>query len=159
MSLIPSLVMYSWFGGSTALKVPRFLVSTVASTGMANPRYPMLVLALSLCPMGKYLSLPLWDLVRLYARALTSQYMHTKSVYVWMGLQTYIAPFVNGSHTLRHIPKFVGFLCEYKGNWQRCVLCSPETYGKLIYHTRSVNCLNHSQTLGLHVCTGLKIPM
>ncbi len=46
-----------------------------------------------------------------------------KCAYVWTGLRTCAAPSTNGSHTIRHEPKFVSFLHEHKENWMRHVLC------------------------------------
>ncbi len=43
--------------------------------------------------------------------------LRTKCAYVWMGLRTCAALSENSSHTIRHEPKFVGFLREHKENW------------------------------------------
>ncbi len=43
--------------------------------------------------------------------------LRIKCTYVWMGLRTCTAPSTNSSHTIRHEPKFVGFLREHKENW------------------------------------------
>ncbi len=62
-----------------------------------------------------------------YARArrlvhrLLANSSRTKCAFVWMGLQTFAVPSANGSHTIRHEPNFVCFLCEHKENWMRQV--------------------------------------
>ncbi len=71
--------------------------------------------------------------------------MRTRCAYMWTGLQTCTVPSANGSHTVRHEPKFVGFLHKHKRNCMCCVdrfvLCSLQVRRKLIYHMPSANCL------------------
>ncbi len=45
----------------------------------------------------------------------------TECAYVWTGLQTCAAPSANALHTVRHKPKFVGFLHKHKENLMRRV--------------------------------------
>ncbi len=54
----------------------------------------------------------------------------TKCLYVWMWLHTCAALSVNGSCTIHHKPKFVGFLHEHKGHCEHHIdwvfhVCEP----------------------------------
>ncbi len=95
-------------------------------------------------------------------RKLLTNGSRTKCTYVWTGLRTCAMPSVNGSHTVRHEPKFVSFLRKHKENWMRRVsfpctsfLCSPQVRGKLI------NCapLTHRMRTAQHVSSALVYTM
>ncbi len=88
--------------------------------------------------------------------------MRTKCAYVWNRTANLCcaALSANGSHTVRHKPKFVGFLRKHKRNWVHQeapgVLRTPQVLEKLIYPVPNANC---SRTVwftgGSQVCIGL----
>ncbi len=50
--------------------------------------------------------------------------LRTKCAYVWMGLRTCAAPSANGLHTIRCVPKFMGFLRYSDGTSSSSRRCS-----------------------------------
>ncbi len=70
----------------------------------------------------------------------------TKCAYVCLGLRTCAAPSMNGSHTVCHKPKFVGFLCKHKENWmcQVSFLCTgcPWLTSGLWNRTQTAQCVS-----------------
>ncbi len=78
-----------------------------------------------------------WQLSLVYTSAPNGS--QTKCAYVWTGLQTCAAPSANGSHTVRHEPKFVSFLREHKENWMRWVSFPCTGYPLLASGLRKLN--------------------